>query len=158
MASDSVASKRPPASRAQAALALRLAGAPFRDIATTLGYSTAVDAQNAVDKLLAASVEDEDLVAQRRLVDARLSRMLQAAWPTAMERGPKQLDYMRMVLAIEERRARLQGTDAPTKHEVYSPTAEQIAQTVAALRAQVPEPIEAEIIDAEVVDDLSDAG
>ena len=145
---------KPPATRAQAAVALRLAGAPYTDIAESLAYATAADAQRAVESLLAATVEAEDLASTRNLYNQRLNRLLQSYWPRALNpKDPKQIEYGNMVLKIEERRARLMGTDAPTKHEVYTPTAEQITEQVKVLTANVIMPVEADIVDAEYDDD-----
>lgn len=145
---------KPPATRAQAAVALRLAGAPYVDIAESLAYATAADAQQAVESLLASTVEAEDLASTRNMYNQRLNRLLQSVWPKALNSNdPKQLEYVRAVLQIEERRARLMGTDAPTKHEVYTPTAEQITEQVRVLTANVIIPVEADIVDAEYDDD-----
>jgi hypothetical protein len=74
-------------------------------------------------------------------------------WPKALnDKDPKHLEYVRAVISIEERRARLMGTDAPTKHEVYTPTAEQITEQVRVLTANVIVPVEADIVDAEYDD------
>lgn len=146
--------ERPAATRAQAAVALRLAGAPYPDIAESLGYATASDAQHAVEQLLASTVESEDLASTRNMYNQRLNRLLQSVWPKALnDRDPKQLEYVRAVISIEERRARLMGTDAPTKHEIYTPTAEQITEQVRVLTANVVLPVEADIVDAEEIDD-----
>lgn len=147
--------ERKPATRAQAAVALRLAGAPFPDIAESLGYASAHDARDAIEQILASTVESDDLNSTRNMYNQRLNRLLQSVWPKALnDKDPKHLEYVRTALAIEERRARLMGTDAPTKHEVYTPTAEQIAEQVRVLTAKVTLPIEADIIE---VEDLTDA-
>lgn len=150
---------RPPATRAQAGVALRLAGAPYTDIAETLNYATAADARGAVEALLASTVEAEDLESTRNVLNKRLDRLLQSVWPRAVNnKDPKHLEYLRAALQIEERRARLVGADAPTKHEVYTPTAEQITEQVRVLTANVIVPVEADIVDAEEIDDDAQAG
>lgn len=142
-----------PATRASSAVALRLAGAPYPQIATTLGYSTAADAQNAVERLLASTVTEDEKDLARSTMSARLDRMLQAVWPSALDvKNPKQHDAVRLALAIEDRRSRLCGLDAPTKVELYSPTAEQIQAEVIRLRGAITGPVEADIIDVDVVD------
>lgn len=144
---------RPPATRAQAAVALRLAGAPYTDIAETLTYASATEARSAVEAILASTVEAEDLEHTRIVLNKRLDRLLQSVWPRAVnDKDPKHLEYVRTVLQIEERRARLVGADAPTKHEVYTPTAEQITEQVRILTANVIVPVEADIVDAEEID------
>lgn len=148
---------RSPEQRAQAAVALRLSGAPHSAIAKTLGYTSATDARIAVERTLAESAkESRDLPALRQLTSGRLERLLRAVWKNAVDdEHPDQLAYTRTALAIIDRHARLMGVDAPQKMEVYTPDQQAQEDWIRGMLAQVgPKGIaeEADIIEAEIVE------
>lgn len=144
--------------KVRAAVAMRLSGAPIDAIAETCGFDSPRDAQRAIEKSLAGLVEVEDLKAARALYVSRLDALLIAVWDQAVDQeNPEQISYVKTALAIEERRAKLTGADAAIRHEVYSPTAEQIEAHVKAyanshpgviLEAEIVEEIPAESFDA----------
>lgn len=137
--------------RVRAAIAMRLSGAPLDRIAEVCGFDNPQHAQRWIEKTLAGLVETGDLEVTRQLYIARLDALLQACWPQATDADhPEQVSYVKTVLAIEERRARLTGADAPIRHEVYTPTAEQIEAHLRAYAEAHP----SVIMEAEIVEEL----
>jgi hypothetical protein len=141
------------ASRQEAAVALRIAGATYSEIARTLGYSSVTRARQAVERALAASVGEDDREQMRFIEGRRLERLLRGLWKKATdEQGEEQLAAARTALAVIDRHAKLYGLDAPTVHAVYSPTATEMEQWLAGVAAQVREgqPDEYDIIQGEI--------
>ena len=144
------------ATKAEAAISLRIAGTSYTNIAKALGYASATRARLAVERVLAASADSpEDRDQQRVLADKRLNRLLQSTMGKAVDtRDPDHLAYNARALAITDRIMRLWGVDAPTQVAI-TPTDEHLQQYVAhmmALARKEPEAEEADIIDADVVD------
>jgi hypothetical protein len=140
-----------PASRAQraatakrrnAAIAMRLAGATYDQIADDLGYASRsaafVDITRALEINLAEQRRTTDLFRQEEL--QRLDALWARAW-MVLERHHVTVSHGRIVcgddgdpllddgpvlaaidrlLKIQERRSKFLGLDAPTKHEVVS--------------------------------------
>src|SRR5262245_50689943 len=100
------------------ALQLRRAGASYRTIAGQLGYKTEQGAWKAVAAGLKKTIV-EPAAEVRTLELDRLDRLLLSLWPQATA-IPPDLACVDRVLRIMERRAELQGLDAPTK---IAPTA-----------------------------------
>lgn len=141
-------------SRQQSAVALKIAGATYTEIAEALGYSSAHNARLATERALAASVGDEDREQLRFIQGRRLERLLRGLWVKATnEKHPDQIAAARTALAIIDRHIKLTGTDAPTQMVVHSPTAGEIEQWVAAMAAQVAVgmPEEKDILEGEIV-------
>jgi hypothetical protein len=144
------------ATKAESALALRIAGTSYTNIAKALGYASATRARLAVERVLAASADSpEDRDQQRVLADKRLNRLLQSTMGKAVDtKDPDHLAYNARALAITDRIMRLWGVDAPTQVAI-TPTDEHLQQYVAhmmTLARKEPEAEEADIIDADVVD------
>lgn len=144
------------ATKAEAAVGLRIAGTSYTNIAKALGYATATRARLAVERVLAASADSpEDRDQQRVLADKRLNRLLQSTMGKAVDtRDPDHLAYNARALAITDRIMRLWGVDAPTQVAI-TPTDEHLQQYVAhmmTLARKEPEAEEADIVDADVVD------
>lgn len=143
--------------RANAGVALRIAGASWSDIARTVGYSSAHRARQAVERALADTADDpEDRAAQRNLADRRLNRLLQSVMGKAVDpMNPDQIAFNRQALALVDRIARLHGVDAPTAVEYTTPSAERVAQVVGQVIGLIrtEQAAEADIIDAEIVED-----
>lgn len=142
-------------SRVEAALALRIAGANYSEIAEALEYSSVGQARTAVERGLAATASEEDRKEQRVIAGRRLERLLRGLWAKATnEEHPEQLSAARTALALIDRHIRLFGLDAPSEMVVYSPTAGEMEQWIASMahrvRAGLPEEID--IIDGEVVE------
>jgi hypothetical protein len=142
--------------KAESALALRIAGTSYTNIAKALGYATATRARLAVERVLAASADSpEERDQQRVLADKRLNRLLQSTMAKAVDpKEPDHLAYNARALAITDRIMRLWGVDAPTQVQI-TPTDEHLQAYVAqmmALARKEPEAQEAEILDADVID------
>jgi hypothetical protein len=144
--------------RADAAVAMKVAGAPLSEIANVLGYASATKAREAIENALAASVGDEDRKQARSIAKRRLERLLRVAMKKALADGDDQVAFMRASLALVDRTIRLDGLDAPVEHLVYTPSAGEIEQWLSRasslLRDEYPQ--EEEVVDVEVVEDEDD--
>lgn len=125
------------ATRAAAAVSMKIAGASYSDIARTLGYSSAFHARSAVERVLAESADDEDDKARMKvLISRRLDRLLKSVMPRAVDpKDPEHLAYNARALAIVDRQARLHGADAPATAVVVTPDAQRVEQYVATVLA-----------------------
>ena len=152
-----VAAMDPP-SRAAAAVTLAVQGAGYPDIARILDYRTPVEAKTAVwDAIADVDADHDDVERMRTLMSHRLDRLLYGVMPSATDRNhPDQVAYGRFALAILDRQAKLYGLDAAQQVVVYTPTQKEIAahaEYVTHIRRTAAGAIEADIIDAEVVED-----
>jgi hypothetical protein len=102
------------AQREREALELRKAGKTFDEIAGALGYSERGGAAKAVSRALAATVQ-EPADELRRLEVERLDALWGALWPLAID---GQLGAVDRCLAVQARRAKLLGLDAPPRHAI----------------------------------------
>jgi hypothetical protein len=146
------------ATRAEAAVTLKLAGASYTQIAEHLHYTSATRAREAVERALAQAAASEETRDQMRvLISRRLDRLLQAVMPRAVHtRDPDHLAYNKAALAIVDRQARLFGVDAPTQVHFTTPDSAVIEEYVArmtALARSERSAEEADIMDAEVIED-----
>jgi hypothetical protein len=141
--------------KADAALALKYAGADWPDIARTLGYPTARAAMVAVELALEARLDDYDRERLRQIVSGRLDTLLRSVWPKATSpTDPEHLLAVAKARDLVDRHIRLWGLDAPTEVVVSSPTQEQLDAWVArVVSTQTPEVEEYDIINAEVTED-----
>jgi hypothetical protein len=103
--------------RAQA-VELRCGGASWEAIAATLGYASrgaaCTDVTRALDQRLADLGPRVDRL--RTLALERLDATLRAVWPLLDSPDPLTLTRAAgTVVRVEERRAKLEGTDAPTR-------------------------------------------
>jgi hypothetical protein len=98
---------------------LKLAGVDYESIARQLGYSSPADARKDLTRAFDASARrlDHDTQELRALELARLDRLQAATWTSALAGDVKAVETS---LRIIDRRCRLLGLDAPTKHEVIS--------------------------------------
>lgn len=133
------------ATKAEAALSLKLSGASYTNIAKILGYSSAFRARQAVEQVLANaadSVEDRDKM--RVLISRRLDRLLQSVMGKAVDpKSPDHLAYNARALAIVDRQAKLAGVDAPTQIQI-SASDEQIEAYIARVRPLAQADMDAE--------------
>lgn len=148
-------------SRSQSAVALRLSGASYSDIARVLEYSSPTHARNAVERVLASSADaPEDLEHLRRLQTRRLERLLQSVMSKAVDpTAEDHLAYNGRAMALIERIGKVRGVDAPTQVQ-FTPTDEYLTQyTERLLQAAGLGTVDAEemtleeIEDAEVIED-----
>ena len=138
--------------RADAAIALRLAGASYSEVAAALGFVNATRAKDAVEKSLASRVSVETREHQRALSARRLERLLRGVWRKATdEKDPEQITAVRTCLAIIDRHARLYGLDAPAQIEVYTPAQAEIEAWVTQVTSSLNVVEEADIIEGEII-------
>lgn len=140
--------------RDEAAVALRIAGAPWYAIAKTCGFDSEEQAQTVVLGVLAASATVETKEDLRNLASQRLEKLLSLAWQSAGNaKSAKQLPAMREARQIIETWIELHGLQAPQQHVVYNPTAKEIQGFIETITRQKANdlPEEVDIVDAEEV-------
>jgi hypothetical protein len=118
---------------ARAAVALRLAGATYPEIADTLEIDTPDKARELIERELAANGMDDNRRHNLREEEAaRIMRLMRGVWGKATDpENPEHLPATRVALALIDRHARLMGLDAPQEVVVYTPTTTEIDQWVA---------------------------
>ena len=135
----------------RAAVGLRLAGASYGEIAEVLGYSTAVQAREAIEQDLALEATTAGRDELRDLEGERILKLLRNVWVKATSpRDPEHLAAAKVALALIDRRIRLYGLDAPQEIVVYNPSASEIDEWVAKM-IQAPQ---YEVLEGEVVSDV----
>lgn len=143
--------------KAQAALALAMHGAAPSTIADMLGYSSAYRARQAVERVLASSADSaHDRDKMRELNKRRYDRLLQSVMPKAINpKDPKHLDYNARALAIIDRIGKLYGVDAAQQVQITATDEriQEVVQRFAPMMAQQNQEVEADIIDADIVED-----
>ena len=138
------------AERQRQALALRVGGASFEQIAAALGYKDKSGGYRSVMAALARVPEPEAKVF--RIINLeRLNQMRLRYWATLQRRLPpgtglpeSDLALMRMELAIQEREAKYLGLDAPEKRELTGPDGGPIELAVLTLSQRLQRIIDAE--------------
>lgn len=135
---------------AAAALALRLAGAGYDDVADALGMDSALVARRAAESALAARAT-EDLDGRKRLraeCGARIERLLRSVWGKATDHDhPEHLVAVRVARELIDRHVRLYGLDAPAEVVIHNPTALEIEEWVSLVVAGRNQPaIEANVV------------
>ena len=120
-----------------AAVAIRLAGATYTEVAEALGFLTADDARIAVESELAnMALEGEGRERLRTLESTRLERLLRSVWQKATTTdAPEHLAAVKVALNIVDRRIRLFGLDAPAEVTIHTPTQHEIDGWVAEMTA-----------------------
>lgn len=151
------------ATKAEAAVTLKLYGASYTEIKNTLHYSSAYRARMAVERALASAADSvEDKEKMRFLINKTLDRLKASVMSKAVNpNDPQHLAYNARALAILDRQAKLYGVDAPTQIQITQSDQyiqeylEAVLPTVKADNDQVEADILAmdEIEDAEIVDD-----
>lgn len=139
-------------SRQEAAVALRIAGATYADIARMLDYASPSLARQAVERCLATTVGTESREQLRFIEARRLERLLRSLWHKATdEKNEEHLAAVRTAIAVIDRHARLYGLDAPQEMVVYTPAATELEAWVSKMAKQVRGelPQEADIVGAE---------
>jgi hypothetical protein len=140
-----------------AAVALRLAGASYTEIAEALALTDAKAARSAVETTLAAQTTEQTREQLRGEEAARLERLLRGVWGKAT--NPDHAEHLpaaKVALAIIDRHVRLHGLDAPAEVIVHSPTTAEIDAWVASMTAVSLTDLRA--LEASVVDDVIDVG
>lgn len=162
VAADAVPAPSVPSTRARGAVALRLAGASYKEIAEVQEFTNAQVARQVVEAELANSLDDNDVSMLRALESARIERLLQSVWSRALSpQNPDQLAYSRHALSLIDRHAKLHGLDAPQKIEVYTPDQQEKVEWVKMMLDKVSDGevvVEAEIVDEYDEEDEGDGG
>jgi hypothetical protein len=145
------------ASRQEAAVAMRIAGANYSEIARVLEYASPTLARQAVERSIASTTgTPETREHQRFLESRRLERLLRSLWNKATdEKNEEHLAAIRTAVAIIDRHSRLNGLDQPTEMVVYTPASEEIQKWVAMVSAQMRSdlPDEDDILTLDVIKD-----
>lgn len=143
--------------RAAAAVALRIDGAGYSDIARVLDYSSAQRARQAIENALAEQAGTPEQIEHIRWLNARrLEKILNSLMRRATNpKDPDHLQYARMAVVVIDRHAKLYGADAPQKMAVQiTPGQSELEAWVMQTARQVMAiEDEGDIIDAEVVED-----
>jgi hypothetical protein len=142
--------------KANSALQLKIAGASWEEIAEILGYPSGQHAQTATEGALERDLKsDESRKHLRGLNAKRLEKLLRSVWPKATDpQHPEHLAAIATARQLLDREAKLRGLDAPTEYVVSSPTVTEIEAWVNMHQTRsAPELEEADIFDAEVIED-----
>ena len=140
-----------------AALALRLAGAGYDEVADALGLSNASVARAMAEEALEARAWDNVAGRDRMRAEngARLERLLRSVWSKATQPDhPEHLAAIKVAKEVIDRHCKLYGLDAPTEVVIHTPTANEIDQWVANMIGATVAPMlamEADIIDVDEV-------
>lgn len=126
------AAKRPLRS-SKAAVALKVAGASYDEIAEVLEYVSPAAARIAVESALSASVDaNTDYRSLRAVASLQLDGLLKSVWGRARDANdPDQLAYGRMALSVIDRKIKLHGIDAPQMITIIDPSAEEFEKVIA---------------------------
>jgi len=144
-----------------AALALRLAGAGYDEIADALSLASARVAREHVEAALEARAWDDVSGREKMRAEngARLDRLLRSVWAKATQPDhPEHLQAIKVARELIDRHCKLYGLDAPSEVVIHTPTASEIDRWVADMignSAADLKAMEAPIIDAEVIDDAT---
>jgi hypothetical protein len=139
----------PAMQRVADAWAMRVRGASWADIAQALGYANPQNAMRAV-RNLSGRLPEPTMREMRSLWRERLEFL----WPVAVRdvEGGKP-GAMRAAVAVAQRAAQLDGLDQPTRVELSADAGELDQMVRVLLAAQGVAAREADIFDAEIVDD-----
>lgn len=109
--------------RRRIALELRKAGATFEQIGKSLGIRKQSAHELVAKALKEAETKTAETAAQVKALELmRLDDLLKGLWPAASKGNPQSVEK---ALKVMERRAKLLGLDAPTKHAHTDPTGEE---------------------------------
>lgn len=137
---------------ARAAVALRLSGASYEEVAREIGYRNAESARAMVERELGkwADGQPEEREKLRKVASARLDSLLKSVWRKAMDpNDPEHLNAVRAAQGLVDRSIRLFGLDAPTEVVLHSPTELEIEQWVSRMigtRVAYGDVVDAEVI------------
>jgi hypothetical protein len=138
--------------KANSAIALRLAGATWAEIALSLGYPTPRQALVATEKALEKQLDSpKDREKMRNLANARLERLLRGVWPKAIDpESPEHLTAITRARDLIADHRKLFGLDAPTEVVVHNPTQDELeAWATRVIEAINPNVVEYDIIEGD---------
>lgn len=143
--------------RAAAAVAMKIDGAGYSDIAKVLDYSSPQRARRAVEEAISLQAGSPEEIDHIRFINSRrLERILTSVMTRATDPGDADhLAYARMAVVLIDRHLRLWGADNPAQMKVtVTPTALAIEEWVTEMARQTYGVAdEADILDAEIVED-----
>lgn len=146
--------------RAAAAVAMKIDGAGYSDIAKVLDYSSPQRARRAVEEAISLQAGSPEEIDHIRFINSRrLERILVSVMTRATDPGDADhLAYARMAVVLIDRHLRLWGADNPAQMKVtVTPTALAIEEWVTEMARQTYGVAdEADILDAEVVEDYEE--
>lgn len=141
--------------RAAAAVALRVDGAGYPDIAKILDYSSAQRARRAIEDAISEQAGSPEEIEHVRFINnRRIERMIQSVMTRATDpHDADHLAYLRAAMVLVDRQLRLFGADAPAQMKViHSPATAEIENWVNKLAKTLHGAAdEADIIDVEIV-------
>lgn len=144
-------------SRAAAAVALKIDGHGYTEIAKILDYSSAQVARNAIEKAIGAEAASPEQIDHVRWINARrLERLLNSVMPRAEdEYDPRHLDYAKMAVTLIDKHLNLFGANAPQQMRVsIEPTRAVLEQWALDFARDAAGAIEeADILDVEVIEE-----
>lgn len=144
--------------RARAAVGLRIHGAPYEDIATTLGYTSPAIARAVVEKMLGDTSTESDWQSLRAITSRRLEGLMASLAPKALSdtktveriikdeetgqdrvvqlkvENDEHLAYADRFLKVVDRHARLHGIDAPQIITTVDPSVEEFERVVGRMK------------------------
>lgn len=149
-----------------AAVQLRVSGASLEEVAETLDLANARAALTVIERELARQGE-ENKDARDRLrmsTNVLLEDLIWSVYGKATNADdPEHLLAVRTMVTVLDRRAKLNGLDEPTRHEIHTPTQTELDRWVAeVVKGAMPDLPEADaddllgITDGEVIYDSED--
>lgn len=129
--------------KALRAMQLRTAGATYRAIAESLDYADESGARRAVSRLLTRT-EHESVGELRAVEGDRLDALQRAAWPAAIGGD---LDAIKTVLAVIDRRMKLYGLAAPVRVDVGGVSHDEFAVRFVALIEEMEPDVLHDVLD-----------
>jgi hypothetical protein len=123
---------------ARAAVALRIAGATYTEIADTIGHPDVRALRRMVEEEIGAASDDEEGRSRLRSeANLRLERLLRGVWSKATDpNDPDHLPAVRTATGLIDRIIKLHGLDAPAQITVYTPTQQELDTWVAGMVVQ----------------------
>lgn len=142
--------------KSEAALAMKLGGATWWEIAHALGYPSEDAVIRAVERMLGKRLDTADREHLRSLAAARLESLIRSTWGKAHDtEHPEHLAAVKTTRESIESGARLLGLNAPQEILVTSPTQQHLDEWVAkVVSSNLPEVAEADIVDAEYEEEV----
>lgn len=143
--------------RAEAALAMRLAGASNADIAKELDFATPNDARQAYERALARAAKDYgDKERLRTVLNKQMERLMLVCYRRALNpNSPDQVTWARTFLAFADRTSKMNGLEQQNTNVIITPAYEEIVTWARKMHEEVsghPIEIEADILSDEIVE------
>ena len=141
------------ATRPEAAVALKLAGASYETIAERLDFPSVADARHSVEKALADSASEySDRDRLRLIMNRQMDRIMSKCFQESMRNGPDSMMWAKTWLSFSDRKSRLNGLDAPVEvHTTITPAYDEIMAWASNFAAQVAG--KEIVIEADIFDD-----